>query len=36
MDLAFKIIENRKFVNNVTSVFLLSDGLDSKAENKVR
>ena len=36
MKLAFKVLENRKYVNNVTSVFLLSDGLDGGAENKVK
>lgn len=31
MNLAFKMIKERKFRNNVTSVFLLSDGQDSSA-----
>ena len=36
MDLAFKTIRERKHTNKVTSVFLLSDGKDMNAENKVR
>ncbi|KAL4429509.1 hypothetical protein ABPG74_014284 [Tetrahymena malaccensis] len=32
---AFKFIKTRKYCNPVTSVFLLSDGLDSKAQDRV-
>lgn len=35
MEHAFKCIKERKFRNQVTSVFLLSDGLDGGAETRV-
>ncbi|KAM3132388.1 hypothetical protein pb186bvf_015488 [Paramecium bursaria] len=34
-NLAFKQIKERKYQNNVTSIFLLSDGQDGSAENTV-
>ena len=36
MDLAFKTIRDRKIANKVTSVFLLSDGIDGGAEIRVK
>ena len=36
MDLAFKILAKRQILNNVTSIFLLSDGLDRGAEKNVQ
>ena len=36
MSLAFKAIKDRKYVNQVTSIFLLSDGLDDGAQTKVQ
>jgi hypothetical protein len=35
MDEAFKVIKNRNEKNPVTSIFLLSDGLDGGAQNRV-
>jgi hypothetical protein len=35
MNCAFQTIKDRKFKNQVTSVFLLSDGLDGGAEKRV-
>ena len=36
MDLALKIIRDRKYTNTVTSVFLLSDGQDRGAEDQFK
>lgn len=36
MNLAFKMIKERKFKNDVTSIFLLSDGQDTSAELRVQ
>lgn len=33
---AFHILKSRKYINSTTSIFLLSDGLDSRAQHKVR
>jgi uncharacterized protein YegL len=33
---ALQIIKQRKYVNSVTSVLILSDGLDDRAENSIR
>lgn len=35
MNLAFKVLQERKESNPVTSVFLLTDGLDPGANNRV-
>ena len=35
MNLAFKTISERKISNQVTSIFLLSDGLEGGAQNRV-
>jgi hypothetical protein len=36
MKSAFKQIKERKYKNGVTSVFLLSDGLDQDADIKIK
>jgi hypothetical protein len=36
MQLAYDILKERDNIGNVTSVFLLSDGLDPGAEGKVK
>jgi hypothetical protein len=36
MDLAFKVIKDRKHANPITSVFLLTDGLDGGAAQRVQ
>lgn len=36
MSLAYNMIQNRNDIGNVTSVFLLSDGLDDEADAKVK
>lgn len=36
MNLAFQVLKGRKYKNQVNSVFLLSDGLDGGAENRVK
>jgi len=33
---AFEVLKQRRYMNPVTSIFLLSDGLDSAAQHKVR
>lgn len=35
MEMAFKTLEDKKYKNNVESVFLLSDGLDNGADSKI-
>ncbi|KAL4451096.1 hypothetical protein ABPG74_021418 [Tetrahymena malaccensis] len=36
MQLAFDVLKQRRYKNPITSVFLLSDGLNDGAENKIR
>ena len=36
MKYAFEVIKQRRYINNVTSILLLSDGLDGGAENRVK
>jgi len=36
MEIALKILKQRKVVNNVSGIFLLSDGLDNDANSKVK
>lgn len=36
MDLAFKVINERKSANPITSIFLLSDGIEDGADEEVR
>lgn len=35
MEMAFKTLQDKKYQNNVESVFLLSDGLDGGADTRI-
>jgi len=36
MEIAFRVLKDRRMSNPVSSIFLLSDGQDKKAENAVQ